>query len=130
MDTIVIKTATSYQARDAVLAFINAGFKASKAKIHYNIWKGLPPIECEDLYPLVLEGNFNNFPTAIKVYSVTAGYGGSGPTDLICILRHAGFPICETLFLTNRWSHNDQLNFTCFMNGIMRDNIDGATWHA
>ena len=125
MDTIVIRTATSYQARDAVLAFINAGFKATKADIFYNISKGLPPIEQEDLYPLVLEGFFNNYPTTIKVYSVTAGYAGEGPTDLVSILQSAGFPLLYACILTDCWSHESKISITCWQNGKMKDNISG-----
>ena len=126
MDTIVIKTATSYKARDAVLAFINAGFKASKAKIRYNISKGLPPIEREDLYPLVLEGNFNGSPTSIKVYSVTAGYGGTGPNDLVRILKAAGFILFTPVLLTDAWSNNSEISITCFPDGEMRDNTGNS----
>ena len=126
MDTIVIKTATSYQARDAVLAFIRAGFKASKAEIRYDISQGLPPIERENLYPLSLEGVFNNYPTTIKVYSVTAGYCGTGPTDLVSILQGAGFPLIDKLLLTDCWSHDSKISITCWKNGKMQDNIDGG----
>ena len=124
MDTIVIRTTTSYQARDAVLGLIEAGFKSNKAEIRYDLSQGLPPLENEDLYPLTLEGSFHGHPTTIKVYGVTAGYGGTGPNDLVTILKKAGFPLFDTVLLTDVWCYNSKISITCFIDGEMQDNIE------
>lgn len=124
MDNFIIQTSTSYQAADATIALIKAGFKATKAQISYNKRTGLPPIHMVDSYPLTLEGTFNGFPSQIKVWAVTAGYGGSGPHDLLKILKAAGFEIDDTSpILTEAWTVNNKINITCTPDGKMTNNL-------
>lgn len=123
MDTLALKTETSQQALLCTLALINGGFKATKAKIKYNVSKGLPPMCMEDSYPLILEGYIHKIPTTIKVYGVTAGYNGEGPRALVNILKAAGFVLNYGPILTKSGTHNSKIDITCFPHGEMHDNL-------
>lgn len=64
--------------------------------------KGLPSVEQVENYPLILEGFLGDSPVSIHVYSVTAGYGGTGPHAMADILKAAGFAFDESDILTER----------------------------
>lgn len=108
MDQIIISSTTSDAAENAVIALIRNGFVASRAIINYNLLIGLPPINQFDQYPLILEGVFHGYPTKIHVYSVTAGYGGTGPHAMLNILKSAGFRFNEGDILTPRYADATQ----------------------
>ena len=96
MDEIIVRVYTSDQAERTVVSLLkNCGFSAKRATVNYNPNFGLPSVESIDRYPLILEGTMNRYPTRIFVYSVTAGYCGSGPHALVNILREAGFVFDE-----------------------------------
>ena len=125
MDSYIIRSSTSYRASDATIALIKDGFKVTRATIDYNLKKGLPPIQMEDSYPLILEGKYGGFPSKIKVWAVTAGYGGTGPHDLLKILNAAGFEISDTSpFLTNLWARNNRISITVEENGSVKNNLE------
>ncbi len=102
MSRMVIGSLTSDSAKEVVIGLLNGGFEARSARIHYSLSRGLPSIEDTDKYPLILSGTINNSDMSIYVYSVTAGYGGTGPHAMVDILRFAGFKFDENDILTNR----------------------------
>ncbi|MBQ2835906.1 MAG: hypothetical protein IJE68_03640 [Clostridia bacterium] len=102
MSKIIIEANTSYLAQDAVVFLLKGGFSAKTARISYAVRKALPPVEQVENYPLILEGFIGNSPVSIYVYSVTAGYGGTGPHAMVDILKAAGFTFDESDILTDR----------------------------
>ena len=127
MDTIVISTATSHQAAASAVALIKAGFKASTADVFYNTRRGIPPTNMVDSYPLTIAGTFNGYPMQIKVQCVTAGYGGTGPHDMLKILKCAGFEIDPNFILTDKLAVGRTINFTCMTNGHIQDHFGRHT---
>lgn len=101
MSKIILAGTTTYVAEAATVSLLKGGFAADTAKISYNQFKGLPLIEDFEHYPLILEGRLANLKTSVYVYSVTAGYGGTGPHTLIEILKAAEFDFEESHILTN-----------------------------
>lgn len=111
MSKIIIEATTSYLAEDATIALLKGGFVAQTARISYNLSRGLPLIEKVDEYPLVLEGRMGIYSANIHVYSVTAGYGGSGPHAMAKILKTAGFQFNEDDILSSaKVGINDQID--------------------
>ena len=111
MSKIIIEASTSYLAEDATIALLKGGFVAQTARISYNLSRGLPRIEDSDEYPLILEGRMGIYSANIHVYSVTAGYGGSGPHAMVNILKTAGFNFdTEDILSSKKLGINDQIN--------------------
>lgn len=106
MSKIIIEAHSSYVAEDATIALLRGGFIAKKARITYNLKGGLPSLEEYNKYPLILEGSMNNLSADIYVYSVTAGYGGTGPNSLVRILKAAKFKFDPKDILTDRLADN------------------------
>ena len=102
MSKIIIEAHSSWIATEAALALLQGGFVATTARISYNINHGLPLAKETDNYPLILEGTLARMPITMHVYSVTAGYGGTGPHAMVEILKAAGFKFDEDDILTNR----------------------------
>lgn len=102
MSKIIIVADTSYVAEDSVMALLKAGFIANKARVSYNLKKGLPSTEDTENYPLILEGTLNRASVDVHVTSVTAGYGGTGPHTMVHILNEAGFKFEESDILTDK----------------------------
>lgn len=101
---IVIQVTDSFSAGALVLHLFNDGnFRATKAIINYNVNRGLPRIEDTEHYPLTLIGKMNNVRTKIRVFSVTAGYGGTGPYVMAEILKSAGFDFDKDDICTKRY---------------------------
>ena len=111
-DGMNIITATSYMARDIAISVIRSGhFNPEGYTIKYNLGKGLPnpdDIKEED-YPLIISGRYDGFPFELRVFCLTAGYGGTGPHDMLKVLRTGGFPVDEDAILTPKWSHDRQI---------------------
>lgn len=112
MSKIIIEASSSYVAENATIALLKGGFVAKNAIISYNLNHGLPDIRRHDGYPLILEGQLAGYTTNVHVYSVTAGYGGTGPNTLVNILKFAGFEFDEADILTNRLAKNGYINLT------------------
>ena len=113
MSKIIIEAHASWIATDATLALLKGGFVANTARISYNINHGLPFSEDIDKYPLILEGTLARMPITIHVFSVTAGYGGTGPQAMVEILKAAGFQFDEDDILTNRCANSSsQISLT------------------
>ena len=102
MSKIIISASNSYLAENAVFSLLKGGFYAKTARISYAVSKGLPSVKDVENYPLILEGTFSGYPTSIYVYSVTAGYGGTGPNAMLAILKTAGFNFDESDILTEK----------------------------
>lgn len=111
-DGMNIITATSYMARDIAISVIRSGhFNPERYTIKYNLGKGLPnpdDIKEED-YPLIISGRYDGFPFELRVFCLTAGYGGTGPHDMLKVIRTGGFPVDEDAILTPKWSHDRQI---------------------
>lgn len=107
-----IITATSYMARDIAISVLRSGhFNPEGYTIKYNLGKGLPnpdDIKEED-YPLIISGRYDGFPFELRVFCLTAGYGGTGPHDMLKVIRTGGFPVDEDAILTPKWSHDRQI---------------------
>ena len=116
MSKIIVEAHSSDIAENSVIALLKGGFQVRKARISYNLQKGLPLVEETDKYPLILEGKFGSWSSvSVYVYSVTAGYSGSGPHAMLSILKAAGFELQKDDILTDK--HADahkqiQLTFT------------------
>ena len=107
-DAMNIITATSYMARDiAINVFRSGHFNPEGYTIKYNLGEGLPNPD-ED-YPLIISGKYDGFPFELRIFCATAGYAGTGPHDMLKILRTAGFPVDEEAILTPKWSHDRQI---------------------
>ena len=102
MSRIIVEAASSDVAKSTVIDLLEGGFEAKSARIFYNLNKGLPLPEDTDNYPLILEGQIGFSSLSVHVYSVTAGYGGTGPHATVAILRTAGFNFEESDILTNK----------------------------
>lgn len=107
-----IVTATSYLGRDIAINVLRSEhFTPESFIIKYDLGKGLPnpdDIKEED-YPLIINGKYDGFPFELRVFCVTAGYGGTGPHDMLKIIRTADFPVDEDVILTPKWSHDRQI---------------------
>lgn len=111
MSKIIIEASTSYVAENAVVSLLKGGLVAKTARISYNVTKGLPSVEEVDNYPLILEGFLGSFPVEVFVFSVTAGYGGTGPNAMVDILKSAGFIFDESdIFTKNLADSTGQIN--------------------
>lgn len=102
MSKIIIETASSYVAKNATIALLKGDFVPQTAHISYNVEKGMCNPEEVDMYPLILEGTLENSRVTVHVYSVTAGYGGTGPNAMVDILKAAGFTFDELDILSKR----------------------------
>ena len=111
-DGMNIITATSYMARDIAINVLRSGhFTTESFIIKYDLGKGLPNpdnIKEED-YPLIISGRYDGFPFELRVFCLTAGYGGTGPHDMLKVIRTGGFPVDEDAILTPKWSHDRQI---------------------
>lgn len=111
-DGMNIITATSYMARGIAISVLRSGhFNPEGYTIKYNLGKGLPnpdDIKEED-YPLIISGRYDGFPFELRVFCLTAGYGGTGPHDMLKVIRTGGFPVDEDAILTPKWSHDRQI---------------------
>ena len=111
-DAMNIITATSYMARDIAINVFHSGhFNPEGYTIKYNLGEGLPnpdDIKEED-YPLIISGKYDGFPFELRIFCATAGYAGTGPHDMLKILRTAGCPGDEEAILTPKWSHDRQI---------------------
>lgn len=112
MSQIIIEANSSYVAENATIALLKGGFVAKNAIISYNLNHGMPDIKRHNDYPLILEGMLAGYSTRVYVYSVTAGYGGTGPNTLVKILKFAGFEFDEADILTDRLAHLGQINLS------------------
>lgn len=111
MSRIVVEASTSDAAVTTILGMLRCGFEANTARISYNLKKGLPAPEDTDMYPLILEGTLKGSSLTIPVYSVSAGYGGTGPHAMVEILNAAGFKFEDSDILTQaRADFNDQID--------------------
>ena len=111
MSKIIIEATTSYLAEEATIALLKGGFVAQTARISYSLNRGLPRVENVDEYPLVLEGRMGDCYANIHVYSVTAGYGGSGPHAMLNILKTAAFHFDDTDIISSaKVGINDQID--------------------
>ena len=111
-DAMNIITATSYMARDIAINVLRSEhFTPESFIIKYNLGEGLPNPDSmkEDDYPLIISGKYDGFPFELRIFCATAGYGGTGPHDMLKILRTAGFPVNEEAILTPNWSHDRQI---------------------
>ncbi len=111
-DAMNILTDTSYLARDIAINVIRSEhFTPEEFTIKYDLSKGLPTPDDmkDDDYPLILKGKYDNYPFELRVFCLTAGYSGTGPHDMLKVLRTAGFPVDEEAILTPKWSHNCQI---------------------
>lgn len=100
MSRIIVEATTSDCAVTTILGLLRCGFQAKTARISYNLNKCLPPPEEFDKYPLILVGTLKHSSLAVHVYSVTAGYGGTGPHAMVDILEAAGFKFEDSDILT------------------------------
>lgn len=143
MDYIDVITSTSSMARMNALAFIKGGFVPESYSLKYNTSAGLPHIEFplnyhsdkygyvegaipDNMFPLIIEGHMTGHKWAkikLRVYSVTAGYGGEGPRDLRDLLKGAGFPIDEEAICTQKWVVDDTISFEGDMTGMKKTNF-------
>ena len=111
---INIITFTSGDARSLALSEISSEeFKPEEFIIQYDKGHGLPNIvdskaNVPESYPLTIKGLKNDIPVAIHVYCVTAGYAGTGPHDMLDIVRATGFPIDPDAILTDKWGHHEK----------------------
>ena len=101
-DSMNIITATSYMARDIAINVLRSGHFTPNG---YTIKDNMK----EDDYPLIISGRYDGFPFELRIFCATAGYGGTGPHDMLKILRTAGFPVNEEAILTPNWSHDRQI---------------------
>ena len=107
MSTIPIVAYTSDEAVRTVRGMLRSGFEAKTARISYNVDKGLPNAEDTENYPLILKGTLNGSSLTVPVYSVTAGYGGTGPNAMVRILNEAGFKFKDSDILTKELVNSD-----------------------
>lgn len=124
LDTIIIVTNSSEQARNSTLAYLNhSHFVTQSIEINYNLKKLLPPTYMFDSFPLSIIGTFNDVPTELKVYAVSAGYNGTWPRDLLEIIKATGFKIDEDIILTNKWVRNGRISISMLANGEIYNNL-------
>ncbi len=124
LDTIIIVTNSNEQARHSTLAYLNRDdFVTQSIEINYSLKKGLPPPHMFDSFPLSITGTFKGVPTELKVYSVSAGYNGTGPRELLEIIKAAGFKIDEDIILTDKWVRNGRISISMLDNGDIYNNL-------
>lgn len=71
-----------------------------RVKIYYDKQKMLPNYDCDlTKYPVIMETDTD---ITIHLFSLTAGYGGSGPRDLLRVLKLAGFVVQDELITGDR----------------------------
>lgn len=102
MSKIIIYASTSDVAELSAISLLEEYFIAKTARISYNFNEGLPHPQEIDKYPLILEGKVGNWSASVHVYSVSAGYGGTGPNAMVNILKKAGFTFNESDILTKK----------------------------
>ena len=101
---IVIRKSSSYEMVHEFEKLISSNKikvgDIQKVKIYYDNRNGLPDSKCSlEKYPVIMD-TFDG--DKIYLFSLTAGYGGSGPTDLVKVLNLAGFDFEEDLILRKR----------------------------
>jgi len=101
---IIIRKATSYETVEEFENLISSNkIKVDdilKVKIYYETQKGLPDYDCSlEKYPVIMDTIDEG---KIYLFCLSAGYGGSGPTDLLKILNLAGFNFEKDLIIRKR----------------------------
>lgn len=72
--------------------------RIKKVKIFYEKSKGLPAYDCSiEKYPVIFYTDMN---VSIHLYSLSAGYNGTGPNHLMKILKLAGFGCIHEHYIT------------------------------
>ena len=100
MINIAVKCSTSYGTVDEfkkVLEMVKADNIVS-VRIFYD--KMLPDYDCSlEEYPVKMDTNVG---VTIYLYSLSAGYAGTGPNDLVKVLQLAGFAFDKSDILQKR----------------------------
>ena len=103
MYTKNIFKASSYENLPALKQYMRKNWKLHELFIEYNPRKGLPPEDNVEDWPFeaIFTDEFG-YPTRVRLFSLTCGYGGEGPRDLLEILKFLGIKYDEDDILTTK----------------------------
>ena len=88
MQIIALKTYTSYEVLPKVQRLVNENnWKFKEIFITYNT-RFLPNYDDVETYPVTIIFEKNGEQYAVKIPSLSVGYNGSGPTDLLELLSY------------------------------------------
>ena len=122
MDCITIISAASYSARDYAISFLKSGFVANEFRFQYDLNHLLCSGELtKENFPLIIKGYLKSIPLELRIYPLTAGYGGEGPHNLLEVLTAAGFPVDEEAIFTEKWARHGKISFSGDKSGMKID---------
>ena len=107
MQIIALKTYTSYEVLPKVQRLVNENnWKFKEIFITYNT-RFLPDYDDVETYPVTIVFEKNGEQYAVKIPSLSVGYTGSGPTDLLELLSYFGLKFDREDIITKRQMGND-----------------------
>lgn len=90
MVTILIYNPGSYQNLSSLKSIIKDTWQLKEVRFQYNVNWGLPSEHNPDNWPFIAIFDDGKTKIKIHIYSLTAGYAGTGPHDLAEILDFLG----------------------------------------
>lgn len=107
MNTIVLKTATSYEVLPELRRIMKESWKLKEVRMDYNT-KRLPDDWNINSYPVILVFEEAKEEFEVKILSFSVGYGGEGPTDFSRFLEFFEIPYRQEDIFTKKRMGNDE----------------------
>ncbi len=106
MIRIDIKEAASYNNLEALKKVWHDSWKLQSVEIDWDTWN-LPDDRNPETWPVKAYFTDERDEIIVRIYSLAIGYGGTGPHDLISILKWLGVRYSEEDILTKRLMGDD-----------------------
>ena len=107
MIKIDIMEGASYNNLDALKKVWHHSWKLQKVEINWNLRYDTVDAKNSETWPFKALFSEGQDEIVVRIYSLTAGYGGSGPHDLMSILNWLGVKYYEKDILTERMLEED-----------------------
>lgn len=106
METIALKTSTSYNVLPKLRKIMNDSWILKKVMVDYDTIS-LPDERNIKSYPVTLIFEESGREFAVKILSLSVGYGGSGPSNFSKLLEYFGISYCEDDIFTKKCKGKD-----------------------
>lgn len=106
METIALKTYTSYDVLSDLRKMMKDSWSLKEVRMDYNT-RMLPEDWNIDSYPVTLIFEEFERKFAVKILSLSVGYGGSGPADFAALLDYFDIPYNEADIYTKKCMEAD-----------------------
>ena len=106
METIALKTYTSYEVLSDLRKIMKDSWILQEVRMDYDT-RNLPEERIIDSYPVTLIFEEFGKKFAVKILSLSVGYGGSGPYDFSRLLEFFDIPYNEEDIFTKKCMEKD-----------------------